>query len=98
MRNQAAAFDPVRTHPEAFLERGAYPLFALVCVAYEATPLAWPINNATLCKPLVGISNQPAKTAEGTLNMVKATTKKPVKKSAAKKSAAKKGAVKKSAP
>jgi hypothetical protein len=71
-------------------------LFALICVAHEATPLARLINNATLCKLLVGILIQPIKSAEGTLNMVRATTKKPVKKSAAKKSAAKKGAVKKS--
>jgi hypothetical protein len=91
-------FDPLKAHPEAFLGRDVEALFALDCVACEATPLARPMNNATLCKPQVGILNQPAKTAEGTLNMVKATTKKSVKKSAAKKSAGKKGSVKKSAP
>jgi hypothetical protein len=41
-------------------------LFALICVAHEATPLARLINSATLCKLLVGILNQPIKTAEGT--------------------------------
>jgi len=82
----------------SMLGRAAGSLFALICITCEATPLAPPMNSATLCKPQVGISNQPAKTAEGTSNMVKATTKKPVKKAAAKKSAAKKASVKKSAP
>jgi hypothetical protein len=87
---------------ESIFGRAGGALFALICVACEATPLAQLINNGTLCKPLVGILNQSAKNSRGTLNMVKATTKKPARKAAAKKSVAKKatgkkGAVKKTA-
>jgi hypothetical protein len=87
---------------ESIVGRAGGALFALICVAREATPLARLINNGTLCKPLVGNSNQSTKNSRGTLNMVKATTKKPArkaaaKKSVAKKSTAKKGAVKKTA-
>jgi len=72
-------------------------LLGRVWIAREATPLAWLINNGTLCKPLVGISNRSTKNSRGTLNMVKATTKKPARKAAAKKSVAKKATVKKGA-
>lgn len=73
-------------------------LFAMLT---KQGPLAWLINNDTLCKPSVGISNGPAQLAEGILNMVRATTRKPARKAAARKGAAKKaarkGAVKKTA-
>jgi hypothetical protein len=98
MPNQIATLWFEQNTSGNILGPAAGTLFALIYGTCEATPLAPPINNATLCKPLVGISNQSAKTAEGTLNMVKATTKKPVKKAAAKKSVAKKASVKKSAP
>jgi len=82
---------------ESNFGRAGGTLLGRICIACEATPLAWLINNGTLCKPLVGISNQSAKNSRGTLNMVKATTKKPARKAAAKKSVAKKATVKKGA-
>jgi hypothetical protein len=39
-------------------QRGCDVLFARLCELVEATPLARLINNATLCKPLVGATNR----------------------------------------
>jgi hypothetical protein len=83
-----------RAHKHSGHATGA--LFPRICSPCEATPLAWLINSGTLCKPIVDVSILSATSAKGILNMVKATTKKAVKKSAAKKSGAKK-AVKKGA-
>jgi hypothetical protein len=96
--NQRAAYPAKANAFRSIFGRLAGMLLALICVAYEATPLARLINNATLCTPRAGIANQPAKRTEGTSNMVRATIKKAVKKGAAKKTAAKRASVRKSAP
>jgi hypothetical protein len=43
---------------DSILEHVGDGFFALARVVVEATPLARLINNATLCKPLVGASNR----------------------------------------
>jgi hypothetical protein len=40
---------------ESNFGRAGGALLGRVCIACEATPLAWLINNGTLCEPLVGI-------------------------------------------